>query len=93
MPGNVTHNEGLIGTCAAENSVTPPHVMVDKVYKNNCQIVSRKRVPGGSGSRTTFNLRNVIGTCIIRCFLHKTLVLKAISPVIEQGMCNVSAKK
>ena len=93
MPGSVTHNEGLTGTCTAENSVIPPHVMVDKDYKSNCQIVSRKRLPGSSGGRTTFNLRNIIGTCVIRCYLHKTLVLKTISPVNEQGMCNALAKK
>jgi len=93
MPGSVTHNEGLIGTCTAENSVIPPHVLVDKDYKSNCQIVSKKRVPSSIGGKTIFSVRNVIGTCVIRCFLHKTLALKTISPIIEHGMCNVLAKK
>ena len=86
IPGSVIYNEGLTGTCVAENSAIPPHVKVHKDYKNNCQIVSKKRVPGGSGGRTIFELINVNGTCVVQCFFTKTVEFKTITPVTDQGM-------
>ena len=91
MPKNVAYNEGLTGTCVAKNSLISPHVIVNKDFKSNCHIASRNKIQKGSTCQTTFELSDVNGTCVVRCFLFRARVEGTVIPVISQGvykMCN-----